>query len=83
MAKRLKFEVDGEQHELVMRPLRRALIMKMASLANPDDMSDWGIEAIVKSIDGEPIGDDGHELEWDAFPIATDFLTKKLSRIRS
>ena len=78
MGKRIQFEVDGEQHELVMKPFRKSMMKKLKNLDDADDSDDWGVESFVESIDGaDP---ESSDVSIEAMWIAIDFLGQSASR---
>lgn len=78
MGKKIKFEAEGAMHELEVRRLSNNLVSALTNFGIPDPENEYGIEKFVKAIDGEPVTDEGHDLEFEAFPIVIDFLKKKL-----
>lgn len=78
MSKRIRFDVDGEEHELVMKPFRRSMLTKLRSIDSADDTEDWGVEAFVQSIDGED--PTLSEVSTEALFVAIDFLGQSASR---
>ena len=79
--KRIKFEVDGQQHMMIMMPIRGSMMKKLSLLADGEDGDDgdWGIEDFVQSIDGKP--PEESEVQFEAFSEAVLFLGKSFSRI--
>lgn len=88
--KTIKFEVDGIEHVVIPRVLRRGVMQKIATLKEhfdiddfDDPQEDWGVEWLSKSIDGEDPRLADEEVQSDAFVLCLDFFTIRLERMKN
>ena len=94
--KELRFEVDGAEHVVVPRRMRRGLMNLLATVADPapveviledgaiqlEGTEDWGVERLARSIDGECPTCADEEVQDYAFTACMNYFLPIVAKVK-